>query len=140
VVQTSGQTPPGAFAVRRELATFARQADGTQRSLQSWGSTPVQALAGIAKPEVFFDMLRAQGLQLAHTQALPDHADVRGLTLNPAWGDVLCTEKDAVKLWAQHPQAWAVPLLTELPSALLQTIDTALQSTKNPKLSSPHGY
>lgn len=140
LVQTSGQTPPGAFAARRALATFARQADGTQRSLQSWGNTPVQALAGIAKPEVFFDMLRAQGLQLAHTQALPDHADVRGLTLNPAWGDMLCTEKDAVKLWAQHPQAWAVPLLTELPSALLQAIDTALQSTKNPKLSSPHGH
>jgi tetraacyldisaccharide 4'-kinase len=140
VLQTSGQTLPGAFAVRRELATFARQADGTQRSLQSWGNTPVQALAGIAKPEVFFDMLRAQGVQLTHTQALADHADVRGLTLNPAYGDVLCTEKDAVKLWAQHPQAWAVPLLTELPNALLQAIDSALQSTKNPKLSSPHGH
>ncbi len=138
--QTSGPTPPGAFAVTRELASFARQADGTQRSLQSWAHTPVQALAGIAKPEVFFDMLRSQGLQLAHTQALPDHADVRGLALNPAWGDVLCTEKDAVKLWTQHPQAWAVPLVTELPDALLQAIDAALQTTQRPKLSSPHGH
>jgi tetraacyldisaccharide 4'-kinase len=138
--QTSGPTPPGAFAVTRELASFARQADGTQRALQSWAHTPVQALAGIAKPEVFFDMLRRQGLQLAHTQALPDHADVRGLALNPAWGDVLCTEKDAVKLWAQHPQAWAVPLVTELPDALLQAIDAALQTTQRPKLSSPHGH
>ena len=85
-------------------------------------------------------MLRRQGLQLAHTQALPDHADVRGLALNPAWGDVLCTEKDAVKLWAQHPQAWAVPLVTELPDALLQAIDAALQTTQRPKLSSPHGH
>ncbi|PQA81478.1 tetraacyldisaccharide 4'-kinase [Limnohabitans sp. TS-CS-82] len=140
VVQTSGPTPPGAFAVTRELASFARQADGTQRALQSWAHTPVQALAGIAKPEVFFDMLRRQGLQLAHTQALPDHADVRGLALNPAWGDVLCTEKDAVKIWAQHPQAWAVPLVTELPNALLHAIDAALQITQRPKLSSPHGH
>jgi tetraacyldisaccharide 4'-kinase len=140
VVQTAGQTAPGAFAVQRALATFARQADGTQRSLQSWGNTPVQALAGIAKPEVFFDMLRAQGVQLAHTQALPDHADVRGLNLNPAWGDVLCTEKDAVKLWAQHPQAWAVPLLTELPAPLLRALDLALEAAQRPKLSSPHGH
>lgn len=140
VVQTAGQTAPGAFAVQRALATFARQADGTQRSLQSWGNTPVQALAGIAKPEVFFDMLRAQGVQLAHTQALPDHADVRGLNLNPAWGDVLCTEKDAVKLWAQHPQAWAVPLVTELPAPLLHALDLALEAAQRPKLSSPHGH
>jgi tetraacyldisaccharide 4'-kinase len=144
VLQTSGQSsgpmPPGAFAVTRELANFARQADGTQRALQSWANTPVQALAGIAKPEVFFDMLRHQGLQLAHTQALPDHADVRGLTLNPAWGDVLCTEKDAVKLWAQHPQAWAVPLRTELPDALLHAIDLALEDLQRPKLSSPYGH
>jgi tetraacyldisaccharide 4'-kinase len=140
VVQTAGQTAPGAFAVTRQLASFARQADGTQRALQSWGNTPVQALAGIAKPEVFFDMLRHQGLHLVHTQALPDHADVRSLTLNPAWGDVLCTEKDAVKLWTQHPQAWAVPLLTELPDALLQAIDLALKATQRPKLSSPHGH
>jgi tetraacyldisaccharide 4'-kinase len=140
VVQTAGQTAPGAFAVQRALATFARQADGTQRSLQRWDNTPVQALAGIAKPEVFFDMLRAQGVQLAHTQALPDHADVRGLNLNPAWGDVLCTEKDAVKLWAQHPQAWAVPLLTELPAPLLHALDLALEAAQRPKLSSPHGH
>jgi tetraacyldisaccharide 4'-kinase len=140
VVHTSGPSPRGAFAVRRDLATFARQADGTQRALQSWINTPVQALAGIAKPEVFFDMLRHQGLQLAHTQALPDHADLQGISINPDWGDMLCTEKDAVKLWTQHPQAWAVPLLTELPIALLQAIDTALQTLQNPKISSPHGH
>lgn len=140
VVQTSGQAPPGAFAVKRELASFAYQADGTQRTLQSWGNRPVQALAGIAKPEVFFDMLRNQGLQLDHSQALPDHADLRHFILNPAWGDVLCTEKDAVKLWGTHPQVWAVPLLTELPDALLQAIDAALQKTQASKLSSPHGH
>ncbi|MEY4347565.1 MAG: hypothetical protein RJA68_1068, partial [Actinomycetota bacterium] len=43
------------------------------------------------------------------------------------WGDVFCTEKDAVKLWAQYPQAWAVPLLTELPDALLQVIAKAFR-------------
>jgi len=140
LIQTSGQTPAGAFAVSRELATFARRADGTQRALNSWINSPVQALAGIAKPDVFFDMLRSQGLKLAHTQALPDHDDLQGISFNPAWGDVLCTEKDAVKLWRENPQAWAVPLLIELPIALLQAIDSALQTTLSPKLSSPHGH
>jgi tetraacyldisaccharide 4'-kinase len=140
VVQTSGQPPQGAFAVKRELASFAYQADGTQRALNNWGKLPVQALAGIAKPDVFFDMLRKQGLQLSHTQALPDHADLRHFIFNPAWGDLLCTEKDAVKLWDTHPQVWAVPLLTELPDALLQAIDAALQNMQPSKLSSSHGH
>jgi tetraacyldisaccharide 4'-kinase len=47
---------------------------------------------------------------------------------------LFCTEKDAVKLWAQQPQAWAVPLVCELPATLLDSIDQDLQ-----KLSSRHG-
>ena len=72
--------------------------------------------------------------------AMPDHADLRNVILNPEWGDVLCTEKDAVKLWNTHPQVWAVPLLTELPEALLKAIDASLHSAQSPKLSSPHGH
>ena len=69
--------------------------------LNTWRHTPVQAFAGIAKPEVFFAMLRAQGLALVCTQALPDHADLQDLHIDASQGDVMCTEKDAVKLWAQ---------------------------------------
>jgi len=53
VLKTSGDVGPHEFAVQRRLADVAVQADGTQRPLSSWGHTPVQALAGIAKPEVF---------------------------------------------------------------------------------------
>jgi tetraacyldisaccharide 4'-kinase len=100
----------------------------------------VQALAGIAKPDKFFAMLREQGLNVAHTQALPDHADLQDLHIDTAHGDVLCTEKDAVKLWIQHPQAWAVPLQTTLPQELLAAIDLHLAAAQNAKLSSPHGH
>jgi tetraacyldisaccharide 4'-kinase len=86
----------------------------------------VQALAGIAKPEAFFDMLRAQGLTLTRTQALADHADLDHVHIAPSEGDVLCTEKDAVKLWPRHPEAWAVPLVTQLPADLLADIDRTL--------------
>ena len=140
IVRTAGDVGTNEFAVQRRLADFAVRADGAQRVLQSWGHTPVQALAGIAKPDVFFAMLRAQGLLLHHTQALPDHADLRQLCIDNTQGDVLCTEKDAVKLWPQHPHAWAVPLQTTLPPELLDAIDAHLAATRHTKLSSPHGH
>ena len=36
---------------------------------------PLQAVAAIARPEAFFTMLRARGLNLIRTEALPDHYD-----------------------------------------------------------------
>jgi tetraacyldisaccharide 4'-kinase len=140
VLRTAGEAGPDEFAVQRHLADYALQADGTQRSLSSWWDTPVQALAGIAKPESFFAMLRQQGLNVAHTQALPDHSDLQTLQIDISQGDVLCTEKDAVKLWAHHPQAWAVPLVTKLPTELLAAIDFHLAAAQHAKLSSPHGH
>ena len=139
VIKSSGEAGPNEFAVQRHLADYAVQADGTQRSLSSWWNTPVQALAGIAKPEVFFAMLREQGLNVGQTQALADHADLHTLHIDTEQGDVLCTEKDAVKLWAHHPKAWAVPLQTTLPTDLLAAIDLHLAAAQHAKLSSPHG-
>jgi tetraacyldisaccharide-1-P 4'-kinase len=110
------------FVVPRELADFAQQADGTTQALSSFRGQKVQALAGIGKPEVFFNMLRTQGISLSKTQALSDHDNMRALQIDPQMGAVLCTEKDAVKLWNFHPRAWAVPLVTELPEELLNTI------------------
>jgi tetraacyldisaccharide 4'-kinase len=140
VINTTDPADGNEFVVHRRLGDFAVQADGTQRPLSRWGNTPVQAWAGIAKPEVFFGMLRTQGLTLAHTHALPDHADFEQLRVDLSQGDVLCTEKDAVKLWTHHPQAWAVPLQITLPTALLAAIDRHLAKAQRAKLSSPHGH
>ena len=140
VLKTAGLAGPHEFAVQRNLADFAVQANGTQRPLRSWGQTPVQALAGIAKPEQFFVMLLEQGMNVHHTHALADHADFEQLTIDASQGDMLCTEKDAVKLWANHPQAWAVPLQTTLPKELLAAIDLHLAAAQLAKLSSPYGY
>ena len=139
VVRTSGKPGPNEFMASRHLADYACQADGTQRPLSHWQHATVQALAGIAKPEAFFAMLRDKGLTLAQAQALPDHADMQTMTIDPTQGDVLCTEKDAVKLWKEHPHVWAVPLQTTLPSELLAAIDHHLAAAQHAKLSSPHG-
>jgi tetraacyldisaccharide 4'-kinase len=57
----------------------------------------VLAVAGIARPQRFFDMLAAQGLRV-DTLALPDHADFAALPWPPDVAGVVLTEKDAVKL------------------------------------------
>lgn len=101
---------PG-FDITRRLAPEAVRADGKRCRLSDLATQPVVALAGIARPGAFFEMLRAAGLQPVRTIALPDHHDFDAspLDLHPDMA-CLCTEKDAVKLWHTHPQAWAVPL------------------------------
>lgn len=139
VIQTGGEPEEQAFTVQRRLADFAQQANGAKRALESWVNTPVQALAGIAKPETFFDMLRDKGLTLIFTYPMPDHADLQNLSAGFFTGDLLCTEKDAVKLWPAHPNAWAVPLITTLPTELLQAVDQFLATPNTTKLSSAYG-
>jgi tetraacyldisaccharide 4'-kinase len=129
--------PPGiaGFEVRRRLAPLARRADGTLRGLSALKQKPLKALAGIAKPEAFFAMLRGEGLQLSHTVALPDHHAFGDAPFVEDGCELVCTEKDAVKLWRVRPQAWAVPLLLAIEPEFWATLDRLLDA----KLSSAHG-
>jgi len=123
------------FEIRRRLAPVARRADGTLIALAALKDRPLRALAGIAKPEAFFAMLRAEGLQLAQTVALPDHHDFSDAPVSDDGYDLICTEKDAVKLWPLRPQAWAVPLLLAVEPEFWTAFDRLLDA----KLSSAHG-
>ncbi|MES2481844.1 MAG: tetraacyldisaccharide 4'-kinase, partial [Pseudomonadota bacterium] len=107
------------------------------RAIADFSTQPqVVAVAGIARPEAFFAMLEAAGLVLARRVALPDHHDfeARPVALSPQ-DCVLCTEKDAVKLWRRSPQAWAVPLSLEIEPAFWAAFDGLLEA----KLSSRDG-
>ena len=124
------QAPALSFTMKRHLASNAVNASGQKTPLSALLNRPVHALAGIARPDAFFDMLRQQGLQLASTQAWPDHANFSHWRPPAEDAIVLCTEKDAVKLWPQHPQVLAVPLQLDLPTAFTQALDHLLaQST-----------
>ncbi|MBS75849.1 tetraacyldisaccharide 4'-kinase [Variovorax sp.] len=132
LVLHSGERPAfaGGFTATRQLATYAVANDGTRTPLASLAGRPVTALAAIARPEAFFEMLREQGVALARTIALPDHHDFAGWHDDvPADHLLLCTEKDAVKLWRQAPRALAVPLLFEPSDAFLAALDAKLSST-----------
>lgn len=128
IVVHTGEHPAFAgFSARRSLSACAHQADGSTLLLRELIDTPVLAIAGIARPERFFAMLRAAGLRKVVELGLPDHYDFNDWQVPvdaPAvW---LCTAKDAVKLWNRHPQAWAVPLELALDPGVLQALDARL--------------
>jgi tetraacyldisaccharide 4'-kinase len=122
--------------LQRTLAAEALRGDGARRALSDLRGVPVIALAGIASPEAFFDMLRAAGLTLTASYGLPDHHDFVHLpSAIPKDATLVCTEKDAVKLWRLRPGAWAVPLQVQIPVSFWDAFDRLLDSS----LSSAHG-
>lgn len=145
----AGTTAPGgttapAFGLERRLAPWAVRSDGSQVPLAQLRGQPLNALAAVARPDDFFAMLRSEGLTLAHTEALSDHYDFNSwkCPLDERQA-VICTEKDAVKLWAQHPEVLAVPLAVQIDPRFFAALDTKLSAllTKaaahRPPLSSP---
>lgn len=129
-----GTPPPGtapgtapAFALQRRLASDALRADGSAVPLANLRGQALHAVAAIARPEDFFAMLRAEGLTLAHTEALPDHYDFKSWQRLPdQCCTLICTEKDAVKIWPRYPEALAVPLELELAPAFFALLDARL--------------
>ena len=148
LVLHTGQSPAfNGYVSTRKLADYALNADGHQILLASLKNQALTALAGIANPEAFFDMLRARGLQLQQTIALPDHFDFSGYAW-PVSADalVLCTEKDAVKLFKLPPfkgcSLLAVPLEFSPEPAFLAAVDALLAPllAKTSELPSPHEH
>ena len=110
LIHTSQRSMAMGYGSSRDLANEAIDASGSVKPLQAFHSHAVNAVAAIAQPHLFFDMLQAQGLRLGQTFALPDHANFEDWTPPDGNTPLLCTEKDAVKLWPRHPHVWAVPL------------------------------
>lgn len=112
-------TPLPGFVAERRLAGAVTLADW-------WAGRPARmevlldlrarpgllAVAGIARPQRFFDMLSGLGLAF-DTLALPDHADFAELPWPAGTAAVVLTEKDAVKLPPERVGAlpvWVVAL------------------------------
>jgi tetraacyldisaccharide 4'-kinase len=66
-------------------------------ALESLRDRELVAVAGMARPQRFFAMLRGEGLRIVE-RPLGDHADFTALPWPAATTDVVLTEKDAVKL------------------------------------------
>ena len=133
LVLHTGQSPAfGGFKSSRQLAEYAVDASGNQVLLDSLKGQRLTALAAIARPDAFFAMLAARGLVLSQTISLPDHFDFSGYRLTAGHDcTVLCTEKDAVKLFGLPAMAavrlLAVPLEFSPEPAFLDALDALLE-------------
>ncbi|AVS62427.1 tetraacyldisaccharide 4'-kinase [Paracidovorax avenae] len=135
VPEGAERAPMGVFALRRSLAAHAVDASGRATPLSQLRGVPVHAVAAIARPAAFFAMLGAQGLVLQEATALPDHADFSGWHPDtPPGVPLVCTEKDAAKLWRTHPQALAVPLVVDIAPAFFDRLHARLQALRQPSL------
>ena len=149
LVLHTGQKPAfEGFTSSRHLADHAVAADGSRVALTALRGQRLVALAGIASPEGFFAMLRARGLTLEKTVYLPDHHDFKHDELTACAGrTVLCTEKDAVKLFVMPELAQlhllAVPLVFSPEPAFFAAVDALLApllSSRLSELPSTHGH
>ena len=118
---------PGQYQATRRLANHAITSTGQRIALTELSQRPLHAVAGLARPEAFFQMLRQSGLRLTTTTALPDHHDFQDWQARPdlTW---LCTEKDAAKLWPHEPGALAVPLVVTPENGFWAALDTRLNA------------
>ena len=128
LLHTHQRTLPEGFESIRELSSFALTSDGQQVPIADLKLKPVEVVSGIAKPEAFLAMLKQGRFQIRHSTDLPDHDHFQ--TWQPSHPELplLCTEKDAVKLWARFPQALAMPLVFEPEPSFWEAFDQLFQS------------
>ncbi|WP_349744868.1 tetraacyldisaccharide 4'-kinase [Roseateles cavernae] len=126
---------PGHLARRQlagavELAAWWQGAAADPLAWQGLRGRPVLAAAGLAQPERFFTMLRAQGLDVLPLP-LPDHHDFSTLPWPADTAEVLLTEKDAVKLRPEQlgrTRVWVVALDFRPDDSFERALQQALQA------------
>lgn len=128
LLHTHHRTLPEGFESTRQLSPVAINGLGQEVTLSSLQNEPVEVVCGIAKPEAFTDMLKASKIQISHLTALPDHDDFSNWQPTQAHLKLLCTEKDAVKLWPKQVQALSVPLLFEPEKKFWQAFDALVKA------------
>ena len=147
LVLHTGQAPAFAgWRAERRLGEEALAPNGQRLPLAGLRGRRLMALAGIARPGAFFEMLAQQGLHLEQALALPDHDRLDGLALPEDPGlTVLCTEKDAVKLFPKHldrgERLLAVPLQLRPEAGFWAALDERLAPLRPAHpLPSTHGH
>jgi tetraacyldisaccharide 4'-kinase len=106
------------------------------RPIERFANMTVHGVAAIGNPTRFFDLLRAQGMQVIE-HAFPDHAPISSANLNfDDDFDILMTEKDAVKMGsALSDRFWYVPVELEMDPLLagpwLEQIDSRMKDEQD---------
>ena len=94
-----------------------------QCSPAAFAGRRVHALAGIGRPERFFDQLRTLGLEVVPHPFADHHAFCAEDLALPPGEPILLTEKDAVKCAPFAPEdTWVFPVRADIPAAAIQPI------------------
>jgi tetraacyldisaccharide 4'-kinase len=109
LLHTQKRTLSEGYDSTRQIFQAVNQ-QGQKQDLSQLAHQAVEVVCGIAKPQAFVDMLEQQQIRVERLSTLPDHDDFSEWRPLAPHLPLLCTEKDAVKLWHQQPQAWAVQL------------------------------
>ena len=120
--QAIGATP--VFPMRLEGDTFVALHDGAKQCRSAaFQGRRVHAVAGIGRPERFFDQLRAMGLDVV-PHPFPDHHPFAAADLAFAPGEAkVLTSKDAVKCSAFAPaDTWEFPVRAQIPAGAAEQI------------------
>ena len=140
-------TPLSGFLGRRTLAGVAALADWWRGeppslpALEALRGKTVVAAAGLARPAGFFTMLRERGLEVVE-RPLPDHHDFRVLPWPVTTGDVVVSEKDAVKIDPARrigSRIWVATLDFDPEPAFDQALLALLPPPPLPPSADPHG-
>jgi tetraacyldisaccharide 4'-kinase len=128
LLHTQHRTLTEGFESTRQLSAHAINGLGQSIELTALQNQFVEVVCGIAKPQAFAQMLTERGIQIAQLHALPDHANFSNWQASQPQLTLLCTEKDAIKLWASHPEAFAVPLQFEPELSFWQAFDALVKT------------
>jgi tetraacyldisaccharide 4'-kinase len=96
--------------------------------LSRWEAGEVHAIAGIANPQRFFDLVKNLGLDpVCH--AFPDHHRYRKEEIDfPRATAILMTEKDAVKCTTfADARCWCLPIRARIDPALVDRVERKLR-------------
>lgn len=127
---TRASTPLAGHLARRRLAGLVPLDDwwaarpATLDAVSELQGRAVLAAAGMARPQRYFEMLRALGLSI-DTLSLPDHYPYSDLPWPATTADVIVTEKDAVKLrpgTTGATRVWVATLDFEIDAAFAEQL------------------
>lgn len=127
-----GEWPADAGAAARNVPVFGMSLEGEmleridgseQRPLADFRGRRVHAVAGIGRPERFFEQLAAAGLEVV-PHPFPDHHPFVASDLDFAPGEArILTAKDAVKCASfAPPETWVFPVRASIDAAASQRI------------------
>ena len=134
-----GSVAQGSLAGVVPLAAWWQGQAAAMPGLIALRGRPLLAAAGVARPQRFFGMLRAAGLNITPTP-LPDHHDFKSLPWSPTTADVVLTEKDAVKIDPQRigsTRVWVATLDFAPPPAFDAALLALLPGLADPVQDSP---